>query len=250
MARSTAQQLDHGVGGLRFLFMPLGLLALVAVGVHAAADLVDDRLLALFEALDAWLDAVFARADWTRGWVDAVGSLQRVTSARGVALAWELAVDVLVALPLLGYRERTQPAFVSVSREQESAAQVLQRVVRAPTPMRTLRPLAVACFVGAGVVVVARLVEGSLFVGLAGLVPADWTTGAARAGAVGAALLVVFSLGARAVARSIQHGDRACVAAVGAGASPWTVGALGTALALPLALAVVLEAQAFVGVFR
>ena len=50
-------------GYFRWLFMPLGLMALVAVGVHAAADTVDDRLLWLVQGLDAWMDGHFARVD-------------------------------------------------------------------------------------------------------------------------------------------------------------------------------------------
>lgn len=251
MERTAAQRVSEGAGHFRFLFMPVGLLALVAVGVHAGADLVDDRLLRLLEALDARLDSLFAQAAWTRGWVDAVGSLERTVAARGLALAWELAVDVLVALPLLGYREAEAAPLISAVRAREAAGQVLLRTLRAPTPLRVLRPLAVACFVAGGAVQVSRLVEGSLFVGLGGgLLPEGWAGPAARGAAVAAAALVLVSLGARAVGRALEHGDRASSAAVAEGRSAWTAGLWGTALAVPLGVALALEGRALLGIFQ
>ena len=61
-------------GHFRWLFMPLGLTALICVGIHAAADTVDDRLLTLVQALDAWMDGNFARFESLQSWVDRIGS--------------------------------------------------------------------------------------------------------------------------------------------------------------------------------
>ena len=57
--------------------MPLGLMALIAVGVHAAADTVDDRLLWLVQGLDAWLDGYFAQVEMLQSWVDKFGSREQ-----------------------------------------------------------------------------------------------------------------------------------------------------------------------------
>src|SRR4051812_11010007 len=108
--------------------MPLGLLALIAVGIHAAADSVDDRLLALVQDLDAWLEAIFARTEALQGWVDRIGSREQTVIARSLTLAWELAADLAIALPALGYREDASKAF-----NKESWRALLLRFKAQPT---------------------------------------------------------------------------------------------------------------------
>lgn len=69
----------------RWVFLPLGLAALTAVGVHAAADMLDDQLL------------------WRAEWLD-------VQVARGLTAAWELSVDFFFVLPALSYDENARPS--------------------------------------------------------------------------------------------------------------------------------------------
>ena len=97
--------LSRFIGGFRWAFMPLGLLALIAVGVHAAADTLDERLLSLVDMLDAAFDRLVGASTLTEGWVDLISLEERTQIARGLALAWELSVDLVLALPALGYRE-------------------------------------------------------------------------------------------------------------------------------------------------
>ncbi len=240
----------HGVSrffaAFRWAFMPLGLFALVAVGVHAAADLVDDRLLRAVEALDAWLDGLLAQADATAAWVNRVDSRERTLIARALALAWELAAAAFVAVPMVGYLEE-DAAVGRFASPRETWRTLLRRVNAQPTPMRLVRPLVTAAFAVAGAYAVSRLVEATLFVGLVGdVAPADVAAVLARVGGGLAVALVLLSLGWRAVLRALQHADAACTAAK----QPWLAGWWGTVLSFPLAVAVLLEAEALLSFLR
>src|SRR5438128_298372 len=83
---------------LRWFFLPLALCALVAVGVHTAADVVGEIILRMVDATDAAFDALVSQWTLTAPLVDLVGPSQRIFFARAVALLWELAADALLAL--------------------------------------------------------------------------------------------------------------------------------------------------------
>ncbi len=242
------QVVSGGLAALRWAFMPVGLLALVAVGVHQAADLVDDRLLRGVEATDAWLDGVLAASEATAAWVDRFGSPERTLVARALALAWELAVDVAVALPLLGYAEADRGRF---SFRRDTWRTLLARLNRHPTSMRLLRPVATAAFVGGGAWAISRLVEATLFSGLVGDVASPSVAAVlARVGGGVALLLVLGSHGWRAVLRALEHADARCAAVEARGGTAFAVGVWGSALAVPLALSLVLETGALLSFFR
>jgi hypothetical protein len=251
------------LGYFRWLFMPLGLTALIAVGIHAAADSVDDRLLWLVQQLDAWLDAVFARTESLQSWVDRIGSREQTVIARALTLAWELAADLAIAIPALGYRESaTSPL------RKESWRTLLQRLNAQPTPMRIIRPLVTAVFALAGGYAIARMVEGALFISLrAGVAPDGVAGPLSRGFAFGSFLLVAVAFGARAVLRALQHADAICTPKAGLSASdrlavlsgqmkpprprnPWLAGLAGSAIALPLALAALIDALPLLSFFR
>ncbi|MFO0596523.1 MAG: hypothetical protein U0228_14500 [Myxococcaceae bacterium] len=240
--------LSRFVGGFRWAFMPLGLFALIAVGIHAAADVVDDHLLRGVESLDVWLDHLLAQYESTAAWVNKIDSRERTLIARGLALAWELAVDVFVALPILGYDEpdpEERPTFRLVAKETWKS--LFARLNQQPTPMRLLRPLVTAVFAMGGAYAVARLVESTLFVGLVGgVASADVAAPLARIAAGTAMTILLFSHCWRAVWRSFQHADAVSQKAK----HPFLAGWLGTVLALPLALALILEAEALLSFFR
>ena len=239
-AAPVLTSISRGVSAFRWIFMPLGLLALVAVGVHAAADSVDDRLRWLIEQLDAALDGVFADFDATRTWVDAIGSVERTHLARGLALLWELAVDFAIALPALGYLEESERAPL-INPTQTWRAQ-LERLNKKPTPMRVIRPIVSGVFVVAGAYAIARMVESSLYIALRnGIVPDDINGPVARFAALGAMILVLASLGWRAVLRALQHADQACEKKVGKRGGALMAGLVGSALALPLAIAAAID---------
>jgi hypothetical protein len=136
------------VSRFRWAFLPIGLCAMAAVGAHASAEVVAHRAL-LFATQ---VDALFARVPFLAPLVDIVSSAQRTWLSRAVALALELAADVLVAAPLLGYDERSGTQEIRLAR-------VFFR--RLPV-WRLLRPLAAVLLTVAGACAVARLVRATL----------------------------------------------------------------------------------------
>jgi hypothetical protein len=241
------------LGAFRWAFMPLGLLALVAVGVHAAADTLDDRLLTWVDRADSAFDAWVGQSQATASMVDWVSLETRTRLARALALGWELAADLLLALPALGYRE-VESATPPVSWRPATPADpstwraLLRRCLRRPTPMRWVRPLATAGVALAGACAVARLVQGTVYLSwrpLFGDGPADL---AARGLAVASLVGVSVSLGWRAVLRNLQHADAACEAA--GPRRMWTLGLLGCVLVAPLGLAAALEASPVLSFLR
>ena len=233
-------------GAFRWAFMPLGLFALVAVGVHAAADVVDDKLLRAVEWLDVFFDGILAQSETTAAWVNKIDSRERTLIARGLALAWELSVDAFIALPALGYDELAEKDR-KFSLIKETWRTLLARFTKQPTPMRVIRPLVTAIFVFGGAYGVSRLVESTLFVGLVGdVAPADVAAPLARLFAGTAMTIVLFSHAWRAVLRSLQHADATCIASK----HPYMAGLWGSVLSFPLAVALLREAEALLSFFR
>ena len=233
-------------GAFRWAFMPLGLFALVAVGVHAAADVVDDKLLRAVEWLDVLFDGLLAQSERTAAWVNKIDSRERTLIARGLALAWELSVDAFIALPALGYDELDEKDR-KFSLIKETWRTLLARLNKQPTPMRLVRPWVTAIFVFGGCYAVSRLVESTLFVGLVGdVAPADVAAPLARIFAGTAMTIVLFSHAWRAVLRSLQHADAVCLASK----HPYLAGLWGSVLSFPLSLALLLEAEALLSFFR
>src|SRR3954469_23700330 len=141
------------VSRIRWIFLPFGMCALVAVGAHTAADVVGDKVLWVVDRLDALFDAIFSSWSVTAPLVDLVGLSQRTFFARAAALTWELLADALIALPLLGYDER------EAADEWIRARLILQKK---PTARRLARPIATALVAVAGACSVARMVQGSV----------------------------------------------------------------------------------------
>ena len=177
------------VGRIRWIFLPLGLCALVAVGAHAAAEVVDQRVLWAVDRVDALFDALWSKWSLTAPLVDVVGLTQRTWFARAVALAWELAADALIAVPLLGYDER------EAAREWQMARDALRHL---RSPLRFVRPLATLLVGIAGAVSVARMTRGSIVLALHLRWPGALAGYAALAGIL--ALMVP-----RAAFRSLEH---------------------------------------------
>ena len=206
------------VARIRWVFLPLGLCALVAVGAHAAADVVGDRLLWLVDGVDAFFDAVWSKWSVTAPLVDLVGLTQRTWFALAVALSWELAADALIAVPLLGYDER------DAAREWAMAKSLLPRL---RSPFRAVRPLATLFVSIAGACSVSRTVQGSLELAL----HVGWLSALARA--VTLAGILVF-LAPRAVFRSLEHA---------AGRRRIAIGLFSAVVLLPLMVAAVLSVR-------
>jgi hypothetical protein len=200
------------VGRVRWIFLPLGLCALAAVGAHAAADVVGDRVLWCVDRVDAFFDAIFASWSVTAPLVDLVGLSQRTFFARAVALVWELCADALIAVPLLNYAERA-------AAQEWQLAQALLR--KKPTPQRLVRPAATFLMSVAGACAVARMVRGSVQL-------AAHSSPLSRILAAATLLALLALLVPRAAFRSLEHADQNGRAV--------SVGVFGTALLLPLML--------------
>ena len=118
-----------------------------------------------------------------------MGVTQRTWFARAVALAWELAADALIAVPMLGYDER------EAMREWRMARDLLRRI---RSPLWLVRPLATLLVSVAGAFSIARMVRGSLQLTL----HVFWLAQLARFCTVLGLLAV---LAPRAVFRSLEH---------------------------------------------
>ncbi len=243
------------LGGFRWAFMPLGLLALVAVGVHSAADTLDDRLVGLVDRADAAFDGLVGQYDVTAPMVEWVSLELRTRIARGLALAWELAADLVLALPALGYRETRAPvpaeawrAAMGTAPARPSWRVLWTRCLRRPTPMRWLRPLATVAVALAGACAVARLIQGTVYLSWRELLGDGAADGLARGLALGALVGVLATLGWRAVLRNLQHADAACEAGGGKGAL--RRGLVGCAVVVPLAVAAVVDATPVLSFLR
>src|SRR5260370_11272066 len=179
------------VGRIRWIFLPVGMCALTAVGAHAAADVVGDRVLWCVDRVDAFFDAIFASWSVTAPLVDLVGLSQRTFFERAVAVIWELVADALIAVPLLGYQER-DPAV------ELQAARILLR--KKPTPQRLVRPLATLLVAVAGACAVARMVQGSVQLAF----HSAWLSHLTAIGTLFALLLLLVP---RACVRPLEHAD-------------------------------------------
>jgi hypothetical protein len=212
----------------RWLFLPLALCALVAVGVHAAADVVGEAILRMVDAADSVFDAVAGRWRLTAPLVELVGPSQRAWFARAVALVWELAGDGLLALPMLGYEEGPD----EVARFRLLARKAMSR----PTTLRVVRPLATAAVALAGSCAIGRLLQGTLHLGLRGALGS--LAGTIGSGCALAAVLgLVAFIAWRAVVHALVHADELSDRKVPSRLRALIEGLPGAALLLPLALA-------------
>jgi hypothetical protein len=246
-------EVSRKLSGFRWVFMPLGLVALIAVGVHAAADVVDDRILWLVDHADALFDSLAGRFQATAPWVDLVGLEQRVKIARSVALVWELAADVILCWPALGYRERDhrKPVIFETSLHGTGGfRQLLRRLKARPTTMRLFRPLAVALIALAGGCAVARMVQGAVYLptrGFLGDGPAGFL---GRVCALASMAAVLYALGWRAVLRTLQDADTMSDDGAPSRAEAVWRGLPGTVVVIPLAFAALAGATPLLSFFR
>jgi hypothetical protein len=184
---------------VRWAFLPLALCALLAVGAHAAADVLCDRVFFAIDHASSVLDELFSRWELTQPLVDLVGLPQRSLIARTVGFVFELGTDALLALPMLAYEERPV--------EGQRALALLRKWRTRPSTLRIVRPLFTAAVALAGACAVARLFHASVFAtarGVAGV----WAAGGLSRATGLAVLIGVLSLIAwRAVVQSLGHSD-------------------------------------------
>ncbi len=195
-------------GTMRAWLYGLAAFSLVCMGVHAAADSVDDRIAAGVESIDGAIDGLLARFDLTRPLVDVVGARGITTFARGAAFIWELIVDFLVGLSVFAFekKKQTRDSFSAIAKEIVRQTQGLQAHGARRIAM-LVRPSLGACFVLAGSAAVGRIVQGGVTLRLQSLLG----SGAPALGQIfglcvlGACLVV---LGVDAVAASFQRASK------------------------------------------
>jgi hypothetical protein len=212
----------------RWIFLPLSLCALVAVGVHTAADVVGGDILRLVDALDAAFDALVGRSRFTAPLVDLVGPSQRVFFARGIALVWELIAGALLAVPMLGYEERAD----EVSRFRELARKAAVR----PTTLRIVFPAVTAAVALSGSCSVGRLLEGTIHLGLRSALGSAAGT-LARGAALAAVLGLVAFVAWRAVVHALVRADHRSERITPGRCRALTTGLAAAAALVPLAVA-------------
>jgi hypothetical protein len=242
------------LGHFRWAFMPFGLLALVAVGVHAAADTLDDRLLSLVDLADSAFDRLVSRSPATEGMVGWVSLERRTVIARLLTLGWELAADLVLALPALGYREEAAPKVESwrggLGAARPTWRMLFARCLRRPTTMRWTRPVATAAVVLAGACAVALSIQGTVYLSWRELFGDRAADLVARGLALGALVGLLASLGWRAVLRNLQHADASSELHARGWRQAFAHGLVGSALVVPLALAAALDASPVLSFLR
>ncbi len=246
--------LSRFLGHFRWAFMPFGLMALVAVGVHAAADTLDDRLLSLVDLADSAFDRLVGRFSATERLVEWVSLERRTVLARMLALGWELAADLVLALPALGYHEeeapRTETWRGALGTARPTWRMLFARCLRRPTTMRWTRPLATAAVVLAGACAVALSIQGTVYLSWRELFGDRAADVVARGLALGALVGLLASLGWRAVLRNLQHADASCELHARGWRQAFAHGLVGSALVVPLALAAALDASPVLSFLR
>jgi hypothetical protein len=242
-SRARVTQASEWLARFRWAFMPLGLCALVAVGVHAAADAVDDRLLWGLDRLDAGFDRLFDASPATHAWALAVGAKERTFFARAVTLLWELAADVVLALPLLKYAEESDPegrAERLLPVDSDVWPTLVHRVRSHPSALRWAYPLICGAITLAGACELARMVQGATFLSARAVLPDGGAGLLARVGALSCLGLLLASFGWRVCLRSFEHAEGLTTRRVG----------MGLALTVPLALAALVDASSLLAFFR
>lgn len=201
------------LGRIRGFYIPLGVFAVLAVGMHAGSNRADDHLVVVYNALDAWVDDLLTAV---LGWglrrfgaepstvdratfvvVDFIDLEVKDVLARGTALVAELWADVLLAVPLLLFRRRT------VSIKASWAA------FRAdPNLHWGVAPLAAMAAAVSGSFLIAREVQIAMYAQLTRLpIPSEYIeigVGVFGALALG---LVGLRLGLRAVASTLTWAE-------------------------------------------
>jgi hypothetical protein len=152
------------VGRFRGVFLPFGLFAIVAVGIHSGTNHIDDATFAGLNFFDALLDGLleavithvwtfFGVADATREAhifraVDFIDIEVKDVAARSIALAVEILADLILAVP------------VFLSRDSEvSIRGYFREALRDPTILRIAAPLSAAMASVAGIAIIAREIQ-------------------------------------------------------------------------------------------
>lgn len=184
---------------LRGWFLPFGLFALVAVGIHAGSDRVDDLAYLLYNRIDGVVDRTLAALlawfgellsigptrieAWTFTLIELIDLDLKALMARWTALFVELGADLILAMPVFLGR-----------REDHPWSRVWQHLRRDPTILRVVAPLSAGLAALSGLLVIARETQAGAFGALDRWLPAGAAGAGARIAAAGALALVAARL--------------------------------------------------------
>jgi len=176
--------ISFALGAARTLVRRLAGLALIAMGVHAAADVLDDLAYDALDALDLVVDnGVAAFLAWlaSAGGMTTEGAVHAIEGFAGfvdlaekdwlalrLALVAEVALDIVLLDLAWGSRAK---AGASVLEDLRRSTQELREVARAIDAERLLAPLTLLAFAVGGAVVVGLAIEQPIRAALAALAP-------------------------------------------------------------------------------
>jgi hypothetical protein len=197
---------------LRGFYLPFGLFAVVAVGIHAGGDRVDDLAFVLYNRIDAIADASISgllgflgelfgvsakRLDAAVFWaIDFIDLERKSLLARFTALVVELGADVILALPVFLGR-----------REDHTLQRVWLHVRRDPTILRIVAPLDAGMAAISGILVIAREAQAGAFATFDRLLPASTSASLASFAATIALFLVALRLALPVVLAAARWAD-------------------------------------------
>ncbi len=164
--------LSHALGTQRNLIRRLGGLALLLMGVHAAADVIDDLAYVLLDGLDFYVDEAVASF---LAWLSAAGGLTPEGAVRGIesfasfvdlaekdwlairlAFVLELVIDVLLLDLAWGTRDG---ASATLLEDMQLSVVRLKRALSAIDLERLVAPVALSTFVIGGAVLSGLALE-------------------------------------------------------------------------------------------
>lgn len=227
------------VGHFSWAYLPIGLFALIAVGIHAGADAIDDRVLWGVDRLDALWDAFFSQWTFTEPLVDWLGLEGRSRFARGVAFCWELGGDLVLAVPALAYGDEPVPT------------RSFRSWLRRPSVARLVYPVATVALVLAGAASISQMVQVALFHSLSqGVVGPSAGLVVARAVSLAMLFVILTTMGWRALVGSLLRAEALERRRQDRFWRALTVGSWGALVVVPLALAALLEATFWGALWR
>lgn len=211
---SFLSKLSRTIGLFRGVFLPFGLFAIVAIGIHAGSDRVDDYGFVAYNFVDARLDELFTWlirvvyrafdvgpatiASHTFYAIDLVDLEVKDAAARWTALFVELGADLVFAIPIFRHRD-----------DEVRVVELVVRTYRDFTLLRVVAPLGAMLASIAGVTIVAQTVQVATHGALAHVPHAARYAGAVAACAgLFALLLVTWRLGRSVITAAARWADR------------------------------------------
>ncbi len=203
--------LTHALGSTQRFWRRLAALFLVVMGVHAAADHIDDLVFGLVDTLDLWADqAVWSLCDWVakmggmapkeavqkaQGFAEWIDMSEKDTFALVLALGAEIGIDILLLDWIWGTRKaaNADEAPMSVVGEFKESVQELKAALWPLDLQRIAVPFVLLLFSLAGAFSAALAIEGVVSTLISEVAPLwRWGINAAAAAALASVALLAW----------------------------------------------------------